>query len=397
MAPKFRADNRGGRSLRCPAMRARLVLAVLVIAVAATPAQAVSGGATLPIAQAPYVAWLGGRCTGTLISPTRILTAAHCLDGEDVADARVLVGVDGNTLTRGVGRLSVPVRGYAEHPKFKLSFPFAHKSPQDAIAVNDVGLILLKRPIRTIAPIRLAGPGDGALEAGGAAAAIVGYGATGPVSDTAPSGRLPLQQAPLNVLAANDCQQAYPHAIQPTMICTSDRAHQAPPFVMACPGDSGGPVIAQTPTGPVQLGVTSWGAEVMEIRCGERAVPSVAMRVSSYASFINEAKPVIEPYTTGSGFRHTRIVGQARIGNTVTCKAPKLGGGSPKLSYEWSVSSSTGGFAALRHAHGSTLKITSAIYNRARPAVSRRLYCIATARNAGGSLDTGLTSARLKK
>src|SRR3954462_10756955 len=114
-------------------MRARLVLGVFVATLAAAPAQAVSGGATVPIAQAPYIAWLGGRCTGTLISPTRILTAAHCLDGSDVADARVLVGVDGNTLTSGVSKLAVPVRGYALHPKFKLAFPFAHNSPQDAI------------------------------------------------------------------------------------------------------------------------------------------------------------------------------------------------------------------------------------------------------------------------
>src|SRR5258708_5331034 len=131
-------------------MRAKLILAVLLTAIVAAPAQAASGGATLPIAQAPYVAWLGGQCTGTLISPTRILTAAHCLDGQDVADARVLVGVDGNTLTSGVSKLAVPVRGYSLHPKYKLSFPFAHKSPENAIAVNDVGLILLKQPIRTI-------------------------------------------------------------------------------------------------------------------------------------------------------------------------------------------------------------------------------------------------------
>src|SRR3954454_8658188 len=162
-------------------MRTRLSLAVLVTTLAAVaPAQAVSGGATMPIAQAPYVAWLGGRCTGTLISPTRILTAAHCIDGEDIADAQILVGVDGNTLTRGASKLAVPVRGYAVHPKYKLSFPFAHKSPQDAIAVNDVGLILLTKPIRTITPVRVAGTGDGALEADAAAATILGYGMTAP-------------------------------------------------------------------------------------------------------------------------------------------------------------------------------------------------------------------------
>jgi secreted trypsin-like serine protease len=377
-------------------MRARLILAVLVTAIAATPAQAVSGGATLPIAQAPYVAWLGGRCTGTLISPTRILTAAHCLDGEDVADARVLVGVDGNTLTRGVGRLSVPVRGYAEHPKFKLSFPFAHKRPQDAIAVNDVGLVLLKEPMRTIAPVRLAGAGDGALEASGAAAAILGYGLTSPETETGPP-PAPLQQGALGVLGASDCDKAYPRAIQATMICTADPAHQAPPFVTACPGDSGGPIIAQTPAGPVQIGVTSWGAEVMEVGCGLRLLPNVAMRVSSYAAFIDQAKPVIQPYTTGPGFRHTRITGEARIGNTVTCKTPKLHGAPLKLSYEWSVGTSTGSIRPLRHASGRTLKITNAIYNSARPTQYRSLFCAATARNAGGSLGTGLTSVRMKK
>jgi len=378
-------------------MRVKLVLAVLVTAIAAAPAQAVSGGATLPIAQAPYVAWLGEQCTGTLISPTRILTAAHCLDGQDVADARVLVGVDGNTLTRGVSRLAVPVRGYAVHPGFKLAFPFADKSPQDATAVNDVGLILLKKPIRTIAPVRLAGAGDSALEAGGAAAAILGYGITAPESDMGAAPREPLQQGALSVLGASDCKKAYPRAIQATMICTTDAAHQAPPFVMACPGDSGGPVIAQTATGPVQLGVTSWGGEVMEVGCGQRALPNVAMRVSSYASFINRAKPAIQPYTTGPGIRHTRIVGEARVGNTVTCKPPKLAGAPLKLSYEWSVGTKTGGFRPLRHARRPTLKITNTIYNSAGPADYRPLFCIATARNAGGSLRTGLSSTRMRK
>src|SRR5689334_18735307 len=366
-------------------MRSILALTLFVTALGAAPAQAGSGGTTLPIEQAPYIAWLGGRCTGTLISPTRILTAAHCLDGQDIADARVLVGIDPHK--SGALKLAVPVRGYSVHPKYKLSFPFAHKSPQNAIAVNDVGLILLAKPVTTIAPVRLAGSGDGALEAAGGAASILGYGITGLETPGVPT---PLRQEALTLISSGDCATSYPNAISASMLCTADHVHQAAPFTMACPGDSGGPVIAQTPGGPVQLGVTSWGAEVKDVECGQAPLPDVAMRVSSFAAFINQSKPVIAPHAAGHG--HIRIVGLGRVGHTVTCKAPKLTGAPLKLSYEWSVGTSSGGIRVIPGAHGAKLKITDKIYKSAGPPAARYAFCSASARNAGGSVGTGLAA-----
>jgi secreted trypsin-like serine protease len=379
-----------------PRLKVSLAFSALGPALVAAPAGAVSGGATLPIEQAPYVAWLGGRCTGTLISPTRILTAGHCLDGQSATDADVVVGLDGSQLTPKQEKAArLEVRGYSVHPKFKLSFPFAHDNPEEAIAINDVGLILLKKPVTNIAPVRLAGPGDAALEAPGTAVTLIGYGIIAPNTQGGPpTGRAPLQQGAVTVINSHDCSVAYPRAIQSSMICTHDLMQHAP-LIQACAGDSGGPTIVSTPSGPVQIGVTSWGPEVMGGDCGVKPLPQVPMRVSAFASFINAKDPVIEPFAKGSrGAGVPKIVGLPHIGHTVTCKPPKLGGDRFTLSYAWQLAK-VGKIKTLSGAHKATLKITKALYRKSLP--DRRLFCSATATNAGGHWSGWSGSARPHK
>jgi len=51
------------------------------------------------------------------------------------------------------------VEDYSIAPGFSLQFPFAHRRPQNATAVNDVALLKLDRPVPGIAPVAIAGPG----------------------------------------------------------------------------------------------------------------------------------------------------------------------------------------------------------------------------------------------
>jgi hypothetical protein len=111
---------------------------------------------------------------------------------------------------------------------------------------------------------------------------------------------------------------------------------------------------------------------------------------------------VIEPFVkrrrpAGGGFGSaaSKIVGVARVGQSIKCVVPKLGGDPYKVSYSWQNTSSLG-FVDIPGATKQSLKITRSIYRRAQPE-SRRVACTAVARNAGGSLQMFSGSVPLHK
>ena len=357
--------------------RLAAVTTLLMLTVAA-PASAMSGGATVAISTVPFVA-SNSACTGTLIAPDRVLTAAHCVTQFDTRGAFVVVGADAHDFASVPDSAKFPVKGVSSLPGFKLAFPFAHKRPQNATAVDDLALMVLADPVPGITPVRIAGPGDAALEQPGRAVRMLGYGVLAATRSTPFPLAPALQGGDLTLLSRASCLRAYPHAVT-SELCAQDLA--SGPLTQPCPGDSGGPLLADTPTGPVQIGVTSWGAEVKDKACGAAHLPAVWMRVSRFHAFLTNPDPVLAPHT--AALKATlRRSGAHRL----TCVAPTFEGSPARLHFRWGIARFKG---QLIQAIPHPLKLITGAAKRSfttggRRSRGKKIACRVRAANAGGN------------
>jgi secreted trypsin-like serine protease len=212
------------------------ILASLVSALALfvdAPARAIVGGAPAATDEigrsvVTIVGSRGNFCSGTLIAPDLVLSAAHCV-GPEATYKIVEYGADRQPQLRDVKRV-------ADHPGFDMKTMLAHR------ATADVSLLQLAAPKQHPSPI-----GAPSLPlAAGNTFGIAGVGVT--VRGDGKSGGV--------VRSADLVATGQPGTLQIRLV---DPATQgARPGLGACTGDSGGPVFETQQGRQVVIGLISW-------------------------------------------------------------------------------------------------------------------------------------------
>jgi hypothetical protein len=217
--------------------------AAFALAVAA-PVKALEGGRAARNGEAPFAAFVmtpSASCTGAVIAPKVVLTAAHCVAGLGGPEAEVVTGaVD----TSADNSFQGPADSIQIDPDFGGVDYNAH----------DVALIRLRFAVH-VKQARLPGPADERLIGLGRTVTFAGWGQLTPQNQQTPNR---LRIGKVQITRGNNCQHnvldtTYTEEFDPQLwLCAQGRAQD-------CAGDSGGPWFANTRSGPVLLGTDENG------------------------------------------------------------------------------------------------------------------------------------------
>lgn len=300
---------------------------------AAPPASAVSYGSLVeaPARTVPWVVRIGYAptdgerprfiCTGSALSPTEVLTAAHCVTDQN---GFYFIGVDAN---RAGGGRWVPVEAVVDHPRYS-----------DSRAVNDIALL---RPLMRLELSGYAQLGTGKLARkirGTRPPALRIYG-WGLDQNRRPSRYLRFAGLTPQTRAATRTFGAY---FRPTLMLAAGKYHRtAGTYSGACNGDSGGPLVVQVNGATVVAGVTSYGRRGCDLRS-----PTVFTSVGDYRTWLAGARTRLpkEAVTRNRALpvslSDPTVAGSPSLGSTLTCATGQWTANADTVTYGWTYTDS---------------------------------------------------------
>jgi secreted trypsin-like serine protease len=204
----------------------------------------------------------GQFCGGSVIAPTVVLTAAHCVEGAAAGDIDVVTGR--TVLSAAASGQRLAVRAIRVDPRYDPNTEH-----------HDAALLLLAQPT-SAPPVQVAGSADGPLIGPGQPLAIAGWGVVDNNADSPDA----LQSGVVHARSIVDCIDAYGSDVAASlMVCAGPtRAGQAD----SCPGDSGGPLVSYAGGTARLIGLVAFGGDV----CGDPSAPGVYTRVSGELQWI---------------------------------------------------------------------------------------------------------------